>query len=767
MKTLRVFRSAVVALVFALVVALPASSQITELVSINAAGTATGNDVSTGQSSSPPLLSPNGRFVVFASQATNLVGLPDTNLGPDLFLRDRLTGITILITINAAGTAAGDGPSSIGAEVAMTPDARFVTFESEASDLVAQTIPSPFIGQVYVRDTCIGAPGPCTPATTLVSINTAGTMGSNGSSFEPSISSDGRFVAFVSSSTDLVGGGIDANGQVDVFVRDLVASTTALVSINSAGTAAANFGAGTPAIISPDGSRVAFISSSTDLVAVSDTNPGQDIFVRNLMAGSTVLASINAAGTATGNEASFGPLGFSDNGNRLVFTSFATDLVALPDANGIDDSFVRDLMAGTTSLVSINSTGTAACNAASQFPVISGDGNFVAFQSAATNLTTDVVPGMGFGHIYRRGLLSGTTILVSADIDGTATSGSSSPAISADGNRVVFDSGSTNMVVTPDNNNVIDIFVRDIAAATTALVTITGAGTASANFGGEVPSISADGSTVGMISSSNELVTTPDANHPGQDVFVFQPSPAINAGGAVNAASFAAGAAVAPGSIGAVFGSRMVIFLAFAGAVPLPTTLGGATMQFNASQSVPKFFVSPLQVNMQFPWELAGQMSASLTNTVFGAASDPEVVNLATFAPGLFATNQAGSGQGAILIANTPFLAAPDGAFPGSRPAVRGVDFLEVYWTGGGPVDPPVATGTAASASPLSATTTLPTITIGGVNTPVLFSGLAPGFVGLYVATCQVQMGTPTGAAIPVVLTIDGQMSNTVTIAVE
>jgi len=725
MRTLRPANRAVVVLLLALGVALPAFSQIVELVSFNAAGTATGNADSAGSVGSPPSMSANGRFVVFTSLATDLVGLPDTNLGLDIFLRDRLTGTTTLITINAAGTAAGNAPSTIGLSYAMTLDGRFVAFESEASDLVAQTIPSPFIGQVYVRDTCIGAPGPCTPTTTLASINLAGTMGSNGSSFRPSISNDGRFVSFVSSSSDLVGGGIDANGSVDVFVRDLVAGTTTLVSVNSAGTAAANIGGNAPAIISPDGSRVAFPSSSTDLVALPDTNNGPDIFVRNLMASTTTLLSVNSTGTASGNEASFAPLGFSANGNRLVFESAATDLVALPDANGnAQDVFLRDLMAGTTTLVSINNAGSAAGDDLSHNPVISGDGNFVAFESMATNLTPAIVPG-GTTQIYRRGILAGSTVLVSVDTAGSA-GGGTNPAISADGNRVAFDSAGTNLVVTPDNNNTEDAFVRDLAAASTARVSINSTGTAAGNFGGEVPGISADGSTVATQSFSNDLVTTPDANHPGRDVFVFDPSPAINPGGAVNAASFAPGAAVASGSIGAVFGSQMVLFLAFAGAVPLPTTLGGATMQFNASQSVPKFFASPLQVNMQFPWELAGQASASLTNTVFGATSNEEMVNLATFAPGLFATNQAGTGQGAILIANTPNLAAPMGMFPGSRPAVRGVDFLEIYWTGGGPVDPPVATGAAASASPLSATTTTPTVTISGVETPVLFSGLAP-----------------------------------------
>ncbi|HXE74299.1 MAG TPA: hypothetical protein VNN18_01505 [Candidatus Xenobia bacterium] len=248
---------------------------------------------------------------------------------------------------------------------------------------------------------------------------------------------------------------------------------------------------------------------------------------------------------------------------------------------------------------------------------------------------------------------------------------------------------------------------------------------------------------------------------------VTLPAPTVNPAGVVSGASFMLGAGVAPGSITSVFGTNLASFTDNAASLPLPTTLGGATMQFNGAMSVPKFFSSPLQVNVQIPWELAGQASAALTDTVGGATSAPENVPLAPFSPGLFSTSQNGMGQGAILIANTPNLAAPQGAFPGSRPAVRGVDFLEIYCTGLGPVTNQPATGAAASANPLSHTLTTPQVTIGGVPATVLFSGLAPPYVGLYVVTLQVPTGTPTGNAVPVVLTIGGISSNTVTIAVE
>ncbi len=283
------------------------------------------------------------------------------------------------------------------------------------------------------------------------------------------------------------------------------------------------------------------------------------------------------------------------------------------------------------------------------------------------------------------------------------------------------------------------------------------------------------GSRLGAFSSSSLPNISPLSWHISQGSTsvmlsaVAAGSPLINSGGSVNSASFAPGAGVAPGSIAAVFGSNLASSMATAGALPLPTTLGGATMLFNNNQAVPKFFATDSQINIQIPWELQGAMSANLTDTVNGVTGPNEPVSLAMFAPGVFAVNQAGTGQGAILIATTTTFAAPTGSIPGaqSRAAVRGVDFLEIYCTGLGPVSNQPATGNAAGASPLSATTANASVTIGGVPATVLFSGLAPGFVGLYVVTLPVPAGAPTGNAVNVVLTIGGVQSNTVTIAVE
>jgi uncharacterized protein (TIGR03437 family) len=238
------------------------------------------------------------------------------------------------------------------------------------------------------------------------------------------------------------------------------------------------------------------------------------------------------------------------------------------------------------------------------------------------------------------------------------------------------------------------------------------------------------------------------------------PTPAINAGGTVNGASFRAGAAVAPGSIASVFGSFLVSSPSGASSLPLPTSLSGLSMQFGSGVKAPLFYASAGQVNLQVPWELAGQAQASLTATLGGQTSAAQTVNLAPFAPGIFSTNAQGTGQGAIQDASSRLVDS-------SNPAAAGSTVIIIYCTGLGPVTNRPASGSWAPINPLAETTTKPTVTIGGVPATVQFSGLVPGFVGLYQVNAVVPAGTPAGDAVPVVLSIGGATSNTVTIAVK
>ncbi|MBI3693655.1 MAG: SBBP repeat-containing protein [Acidobacteria bacterium] len=240
--------------------------------------------------------------------------------------------------------------------------------------------------------------------------------------------------------------------------------------------------------------------------------------------------------------------------------------------------------------------------------------------------------------------------------------------------------------------------------------------------------------------------------------------PVISLGGTVNAASFST-QPLAAGTIAALFGTNLAASTAQATTTPLPLNLAGVTLRLDGL-AVPLFFVSPTQINFLAPWELQGRTQAALTVESTAVTSAPQTVSLALFGPALFAVNQQGSGQGAILISGTTSVAAPAGTLPGSRPVRRG-EFLEIYAIGLGPVANQPASGAPAPASPLATTNTTPVVTIGGVSATVIYSGLAAGFVGLYQVNVQAPDIVPPGGAVPVSLSIGGFNSNTVTIAVQ
>ena len=242
---------------------------------------------------------------------------------------------------------------------------------------------------------------------------------------------------------------------------------------------------------------------------------------------------------------------------------------------------------------------------------------------------------------------------------------------------------------------------------------------------------------------------------------ILAPSiPSISAGGVVNAASYASGAAVAPGSIASAFGSFLLTSPAGAASLPLPTNLSGLSMQFGGGTKVPLIYAANGQVNFQVPWEVTGLSQASLTATMNGQTSAAQSVSLAALAPGIFSTNSQGFGQGAIL---DPAYKLVDA----SNPATPGSTVVLIYCTGLGAVSNQPASGAPGPSNPPAATTTIPTVTIGGAPAQVLFSGLAPGFVGEYQVNALVPPNSAAGDAVPVVISIGGKTSNTVTLAVK
>lgn len=279
--------------------------------------------------------------------------------------------------------------------------------------------------------------------------------------YDAAVSSDGRFVAFTSASTSLVRG--DTNGRIDVFVRDRLERTTERASVGSG--EEQGVGPSSQPSISADGRFVAFMSFASNLVT-GDANLAGDVFVRDLALGTTALASL-ASDAAQGLASSYTP-SISADGRYVAFASDAPNLVG-GDTNGAADVFVRDLLAGTTRRVSLALSGVEA-NGGSREPSISADGTRVVFPSAASNLVPGDTNGKT--DIFVRDLAAGTTVRASVGALGEQVIAISwRAAISAGGRYVVFDSLGAGFVA-GDGNFSSDVFVRDLEAETTERVSL-------------------------------------------------------------------------------------------------------------------------------------------------------------------------------------------------------------------------------------------------------------------------------------------------------
>ncbi|MBL1175184.1 DUF4347 domain-containing protein [Pantanalinema sp. GBBB05] len=481
-----------------------------QLVSANQTGTGSGNGAS-----SMPNISRDGRYVVFASSANDLIA-NDTNNARDVFVRDLFTGTTTLVSANLAGTGSGNGISGIEYEyLRISNDNRYVVFTSSASDLVANDTNN--AKDVFMRDLLTGT-------TILISVDLTGSTSANKASNNPSMSGDGRYIVFTSTASNLVAG--DTNSSSDVFVRDRLTGTTMLVSANYTATGSGNRDSGSSDFpkISQDGRYVTFSSDASNLVA-NDLNGQRDVFRRDLVTGTTALVSVNYVGTGSGNLSTLGAAAMSEDGRYVAFKSNASDLV-LSDTNRVIDVFVRDMVAGVTTLASVNQTGTGSGNGASggyldsrDFVRISGDGRYVVFNSEANNL---VATDMNYSQdIFMRDLSTGVTTLISRTSSGSsANQKSSDTVISTDGQTIVFVSQADNLV-SNDNNSMADVFAYRLTNGTVSLVSQRDPNILSVSGSGssKPTSVSADGRYVVFTSNASNLVANDNNN--SQDVFLW------------------------------------------------------------------------------------------------------------------------------------------------------------------------------------------------------------------------------------------------------
>lgn len=340
-------------------------------------------------------VSADGRFVAFASDATNLIP-NDTNGTEDIFVHDLMTGNTRRISVSTTGEQ-GNNSSR---DPAISGDGRYVVFTSTATDLVPGDTNR--AADVFLHDRQTGR----TSRISVGSSTKRGSTGTSGDSLpirpaitpsdkppvapaldqadagsgEPAISQDGRYVAFFSHAKNLVAD--DQNGRSDIFLRDLRTATTTCVSVNSEGAAGDNHSR-IPAI-SADGRYVAFESFASNLVP-GDTNSRVDVFLHDRTTRATTRVSVSSEEKQVDGD-SHNPA-VSADGRLVVFSSFASNLVRL-DTNNRYDVFVRDRKTGRTSMISVSSAGGLGKHDSDQ-PSLSGDGRYVAFSSKASNL----IPG--------------------------------------------------------------------------------------------------------------------------------------------------------------------------------------------------------------------------------------------------------------------------------------------------------------------------------------------------------------------------------------
>ena len=395
-----------------------------------------------GQSHSgigPFSMSADGRYVAFESDAANLVP-GDTNGMLDAFVHDRIRGTTVRVSVSSTGVQG----SSTGSPPSISPNGRFVAFQSTATTLVRDKILPTMT--TYVHDLHLGTterlPIQHTNETNLLS-----------GADHPRFSDDGRYVAFTSSRSGIVAG-VPPQGWTHVYVHDRWTGLTEVVSVNSRGELE-NKPSYWDASISADGRYVAFATHASN-VAPGNPMGWSHVYVHDRHTRLTERVSLSSLGQEP-NEASVSPA-ISPDGRLVAFHSLASNLVP-GDTNGQRDCFVHDRITRQTELVSVGLAGAPA-DGESFSPFLSEDGRYVSVWSEASNLvegdTNDCAD------IFVRDRQAGTTVRASLAWDGSQAINESgvSHAISWDGQRVAFYSHSTNLV--PGKTSwYVDVFVRD------------------------------------------------------------------------------------------------------------------------------------------------------------------------------------------------------------------------------------------------------------------------------------------------------------------
>jgi uncharacterized repeat protein (TIGR01451 family) len=428
------------------------STGVLELISVSSSGEKGNADSGTSGFTTPSgaraAVTPDGRFVAFMSFATNLVP-EDTNESADVFVRDRLTGITERVSVTSKGVQGNNHSGITSSKVGISDDGRFVAFDSEATNLARGD--SNANAEVFVHDR----------QTRVTELITVGIDGDPGTGSSPSISGDGRFVAFISGGQTLVPGHPEFETRPHAYVYDRQTGTMERVDVTTSGDLAS--GQTNRVAISGDGRFIAFDTFADNLTAPGDQE-GVDVFVRDRVNG--ITEGISTVGDTGGFEGNTSLSSITADGRFVGFTSPDPTFPGADTAGFANDAFVFDRQLGTVLLVSVSSDEISG-NDQSETPFISQDGTSAIFSSRASNLVAGDT-NQAYD-VFRRDLVTGTTERIAAD-DGTIGSAIIASGMSDDGLVAAL---ITRADLIAGDITAMDVYVLDRRTAADLAVTMT------------------------------------------------------------------------------------------------------------------------------------------------------------------------------------------------------------------------------------------------------------------------------------------------------
>jgi hypothetical protein len=423
--------------------------------SVSSAAVQANND--SGDSS----LSANGRYVAFASIASNLAP-GDTNGASDVFVRDLVAGTTVRASVATSG-AQGNAESF---EPQISGDGKFVVFTSRATNLVSGDTNG--VTDIFVRDLVAGT-------TTRVDKPMTTDPETNFGSFAPAINADGRYIAYASSANNIYPS--DTNAGSDIFVYDRTTATTQLVSVSTSGAPSLVAEESNIPAISGDGRYVTFQTDATNFDA-GDTNANMDIYVRDRVENTTTRISQPTGGGAADENSTDAVI--SSDGQVVAYQSRSSNLVA-GDTNGDLDVFVTNRVTGATERANVTSAGAQTTGSASN-AAINSDGSYIAFESSASDLVNGDTNGVR--DVFVRNRLTSKTTRESISWQGyQVLVASADPSLDGDGQLVGFHSYAPDLV-SGDTNTRADVFVHELGVADRTAPVVTGAATTPPNANG-------------------------------------------------------------------------------------------------------------------------------------------------------------------------------------------------------------------------------------------------------------------------------------------